>query len=274
MRAPGTELDDLPLSQGRLAVGRAPEGGLRAVDDAAPARVSFCADRRGTWLQVGEGVRGVHVNGRPVQRKALLRAGDTVFVDGVEIGLVRPSLGEALLGKDSIVGAAEAATGSIAASAAPTTHLQAETDPRIVLRGTSGPHHGRSLTLERPRTIGSADVDDIRVEALAARHAQVAMEGSQAVLRVLARDAEVLVNGAPCRSALLQPGDQVAFDAHHRFVLEAPTPVLGQPVNDDDLDPLIPREELPPPAQKPLRMPWLLLAALLLAAALSALLLL
>ena len=48
LRAPGTELDDLPLSQGRLAVGRAPEGGLRAVDDAAQARVSFCADRRGT----------------------------------------------------------------------------------------------------------------------------------------------------------------------------------------------------------------------------------
>ena len=258
LRAPGTELDDLPLSQGRLAVGRAPEGGLRAVEDAS-ARVSFCTDRRGTWLQVGEGVRGVHVNGRPVQRKALLRAGDTVYVDGVEIGLV---------------GGVSAAGGKgVAAAAAPTNQCFDEAAPRVVLRGVSGPHHGRSLTLERPRAIGSAADADVRVESLAERHVLVAMEGAQAVLRVLARDAEVRVNGVPCRTAQLQPGDQVAFDAHHRFVLEAPTPVSGVAV-EGELEPLIPREEPPPPAPKQWRMPWLLVAALLLAAALSALLLL
>ena len=252
LRAPGTRLDDLPLSQGRLAVGRAPDGGLCALDDPSAARVSFCADRRGTWLVVGEGVRGVHVNGRPVQRTALLRAGDTVYVDGVEISLA----------KHSLAGAAEAA---------PTTD---EPDPRVVLRGISGPHHGRSLTLERRRTIGSGADADVRVDSLAERHAQLAMEGHQAVLRVIARDAEVLVNGEPCRSAVLQPGDQVAFDGHHRFVLEAPTRVLGLQVDGEQLEALIPREEPPPPAPKQLRMPWLLLAALLLAAALSALLLL
>lgn len=258
LRAPGTGLDDLPLAQGRLAVGRAERGGIGVVEDAA-ARVCFCLDRRGTWLQVSEGVRGVHVNGRPVLRKALLRVGDTVYVDGVEITLVTP-------GDPSIVGAAQAATGPLAALAAP--------DPRILLRGTAGPHHGRSLTLERPRIIGSDAGADIRIGELAPRHVRLAMEGGQVVLRVLAPDADVLVNGAPRRSAVLQPGDQVAFDAHHRFVLEAPTPVLGARADTEADEVLIPREEPPPPAPKPLRMPWLLLAALLLAGLLSALLLL
>lgn len=253
LRAPGTELDDLPLAQGRLAVGRAERGGIGVVADAAAARVCFCLDRRGTWLQVGEGVRGVHVNGRPVLRKALLRAGDTVYVDGVEITLVG-------------AGGAEAPTSQVAANVPP--------DPRILLRGTSGPHHGRSLTLERPRIIGSDAGADIRIGDLAARHVRLAMEGGQVVLRVLAPAVDVLVNGAARRSAVLQPGDQLAFDAHHRFVLEAPTPVLGARADAEADEVIIPREEPPPPAPQPLRMPWLLLAALLLAGLLSALLLL
>src|SRR3546814_371936 len=44
-----------------------------------------------------------------------------------------------------------------------------------------------------------------------------------------------LANGEPMRDALLRPGDQVVFDAHHRFVVEAPmrgrTP--GEHVRDD-----------------------------------------
>jgi len=264
LRAPGTELDDLPLCQGRLAVGRALAGGICVVDDAAAARVCFCVDRRGTWLLVAEGVRGVHVNGRPVQRKALLRAGDTVYVDGVEIDLVGSV--------PPLVGAGQAAPSGVAACAAPT---MGRPDPRVLLRGTSGPHHGRSLTLERPRIIGSDAGADVRVGDLAPRHVRLAMEGDQAVLRVLAPEADVLVNGEPRRSAILQPGDQLALDAHHRFVLEAPTALLGvKPDGDDELEPLVPREEPSPPAAPKLRMPWLLLAALLLAAILSALLLL
>jgi pSer/pThr/pTyr-binding forkhead associated (FHA) protein len=254
LRAPGTDLDRLPLSQGRLAVGRAGDGGLCVLEDAGAARVSFCLDRRGTWLVVGDGVRGVHVNGRPVLRKALLRAGDTVYVDGVEIGLVKP-----------------VAAGTVDT---PAGDRGSAMDPRVVLRGTSGPHHGRSLTLDRARSIGSAADADIRIDGLAAHHLQLAMEGGQAVLRVRAPEGEVLVNGQPCRSAVLQPGDQVAFDAHHRFVLEAPTPVLGLALDGDALDDLPAPEPRAQPEPTGLRMPWLLLAALVLAAALSALLLL
>ena len=47
--------------------------------------VRICVDRRGLWLQVPTGMRGVHVNGRPILRMALLRAGDSIYVDGVEL---------------------------------------------------------------------------------------------------------------------------------------------------------------------------------------------
>ena len=76
LRAPGTPIDALTLEDGLHAIGRAPEGGLRRVEGAGgDARVWIRVDRCGTWLAVVDGVRGVHVNGRPVRRCALLRAG-------------------------------------------------------------------------------------------------------------------------------------------------------------------------------------------------------
>lgn len=256
----------MPLSQGRVAVGRAPDGGLQPVEDPASARASFCVDRRGTWLVVGEGVRGVHVNGRPVQHKAMLRAGDTVYLDGVEILLVgaSPPVGPPLVGP-SLVGATQVAT----------VPSQDTPDPRIILRATTGPHHGRSFTLDTPRIVGSDAAADIRIESLASRHARLELQGGQVSLEMLADGSGVLVNGTPCRSAQLQPGDQVAFDAHNRFVLEAPTPVLGMKVDGElpeDWPPAEPPRPAPPPER--MRVPWLLLAAALIAAALSALLLL
>ena len=43
------------------------------------------------------------------------------------------------------------------------------------------------------------------------------------MLRDLGSHEGSLVNGWPTRSGLLRPGDQVVFDAHHRFVVEAPS---------------------------------------------------
>lgn len=255
LRSPGTELHDRTLGQGLLAVGRAPAGGLCVVDEPARARASFCTDRRGTWLVVGDGVRGVHVNGRPVQRRAVLRAGDTVHVDGVEIALV---------------GATRAAPEPPPAGAA---HAASDADPRRVLRGISGPHHGRSLTFARPRLVGRDPAADIRIDTLEARHAQLALENGQPVVRALSA-AEVRVNGRPVSSAVLRPGDQVAFDAHHRFVLESPAPAPGVAVDGVVAESNPPPEVATPDAPHKLRVPWLLLTALLIAAALAALLLL
>ena len=89
---------DQPLRPGVQRIVRQANGSVRLGDAGHGALLlaQFCMDDRGLWLQVGNGIRGIHVNGRPVRRMALLRAGDAVYVDGVEMVLQ----GEVTLGWD------------------------------------------------------------------------------------------------------------------------------------------------------------------------------
>jgi pSer/pThr/pTyr-binding forkhead associated (FHA) protein len=259
LRFPGTDIDPLPLGGGVHGIGRAPGGALRAFGEAPGASARFCVDRRGVWLTVAEDARGVHVNGRPVRRMAMLRVGDTVFVDGVEIVL--------------------AATRHAPAPPPPGQFPDEDIDdPRVVLRGVGGRYHGRSFTLDRPRVIGSNAEADVRIDdpAFAERHARIGLQGGAIVLRDLGSEEGSVVNGELLRDALLLPGDQIVFDAHHRFVIEAPARAMRRdellPMPDDGVDERVAeaRQALGHSAR---RLPWLLLAALLIAAALSALLL-
>jgi pSer/pThr/pTyr-binding forkhead associated (FHA) protein len=144
----------------------------------------------------------------------------------------------------------------------------------VVVRGVGGRYHGRSFTLEAPRLIGRSDEADIRIEdpGFAERHARIEMIGNQVVLRDLGSGDGSIVNGDAVRDALLSPGDQIVFDVHHRFVIEAPassTSLLTRMVENDDGS-----ETNPAQRGRERRLPWLLLAAALLAAAIAALLLL
>jgi hypothetical protein len=228
-------------ANGVLGVGDAPGGVLMA---------QFCLDQRGLWLQVPAGARPVHVNGRPVQRMALLRAGDAVYVDGVEL-LVRAPL---------------RATGPVD----PGEHAG---DPRVVLRGVGGQHHGRSYTLGPTRLVGASREADIRIDdpAFPARHALLERHGDVVLLRNLGQEPSV-VNGIPVRDAVLGAGDQVVFDGQHRFVVEFPAvPSASASAESGPAEP-VPVAPAPPPAGAVRRLPWLLLAALLLGLAFSALL--
>lgn len=258
LRFPNRELAALVLSPGVHAIGRDSDGLPGLVDDAAHALAQFCVDRRGVWLQLRDGVRGVHVNGRPVRRMAMLRAGDAVYIDGVEL---------LLLGDEPPSAEALDASGH-------------QPDNRMVLRGIGGQHHGRGFTLDQPRRVGRAADCDIRIaeRTFADQHAVIAPYGDGAVLRALGSRTVTLVNGHEIRDALLRPGDQVVFDAQHRFVVESPKCGVASvpPAHDDDGsdDEFLPA----PPGARPVqassirRMPWLLLAALMLSAALSLLL--
>ena len=246
---------DHPLSPGVHRVLRQPNGVL-GIGDALPGVLlaQLCLDRRGLWLQVPAGARGLHVNGRPVQRMALLRAGDAVYVDGVELLVQSPVR-------------APPATG-----AAPT---DAAGDPPVVLRGVGGPHHGRSLTLARPCRVGSARDADIRIEnpAFPLRHALLERCGQEVLLRGLGPGPS-LVNGMAVTDALLGAGDQVVFDGQHRFLVESPA-MAAAPLLVDAAEAIPARGQEVAPARRgrtPMRLPWLLLAALLLGLLLAALL--
>lgn len=260
LRFPNRQQPDLVLRPGVHAIGRDADERPVIVEDPAQAIAHFCVDRRGLWLQVREGVRGLHVNGRPVRRMALLRPGDAVFIDGNEWQL---------LGDTPLPAPADAADAT----------AEAGGDPRVVLRGVGGAHHGRSITLDQPRLVGRLPECGIRIDdaAFADRHARLTPHREGVVLHDLGSHEGSIVNGWPVRHALLQAGDQVVFDSH-RFVVEAPK--RGMNADDDDTVPLPAKDADPVPAatghklpSSARRVPWLLLAALFLAASLSLLLL-
>jgi pSer/pThr/pTyr-binding forkhead associated (FHA) protein len=253
LRFPGPPSTEHPLGTGMHGIGRVDADGPLGLVDASQAAVRMCVDRRGVWLHVEDGAHGVHVNGRPVQRLAMLRIGDVVFVDGVEVAVVGPER---------------------PANAAPS--VPSEGDPRVVMRGVGGRYHGRSFTLERPRLVGRSADADIRLEDpdVAERHARLELHGELVQLRDLGSGEGSLVNGRWVRDALLRPGDQVVFDAHHRFVVEAPGHSAASNVAHGGFgNEAIETAAGPVLASSARRLPWLLLAALLIAAALSALLL-
>ena len=247
---------ELPLAIGMHRIGAIAGRGsaLALLGEDQHAPVNFCVDRRGVWMTVNDSNCSVHVNGRQVRRMAMLRAGDAVYVDGAELRLlaVQPPQAPSAELKDAA--------------------LDGVGNCRVVLRGVGGKHHGRSFTLERPRLVGRSPDADIRIEepTFAERHARVEMAGDQVLLRDLGSAEGSLVNGEPVRDAVLRPGDQVVFDAHHRFVLEAPLRPMPRVDEDDDGVELVAAEV---PATRMRKLPWLLLAALLIAGLLALLLL-
>ena len=260
LRFPDRSYADVLLGPGVHGIGRVPGGGIGPV--AQDALVQVCIDRRGAWMKTGAGAQGVHVNGRPVRRMAMLRIGDAIYVEGTELLLL--GVGSAA------VGALPAPTGGPVAPDSSTT--------RILLRGVGGQHHGRSFTLDRPRLVGRGQDCDISIDApaFAERHARIEVQDETVLLRDLGSGEGSVINGETVRNAVLHAGDQLVFDAHHRFVVEAP----GRPgPREQDAETAGMPEaaqfaEAPGQASRGRhRLPWLLLAALLIAAALSALLL-
>ncbi|MFP7721374.1 FHA domain-containing protein [Lysobacter sp. A3-1-A15] len=255
LRRPDRELADLVLPPGVHAVGRDVRGDMALVEAGQPMLAQLCIDRRGIWMQLAEGARGVHVNGRPVRRMAMLRPGDAIFLEGVEL---------VLLGDEP--------------EAAPDDDAPVDAESRLVLRGVGGPLHGRCHPLEQAVTIGRARDCEVRLDepGLADRHARLVPCEQGAVLRDLGSEQGSRVNGHAVRHGVLRAGDQLAIEGC-RFVLEAPRPApRNAALAAPGRDPPVLSAEGPAPAgmvESARRLPWLLLAALLLSGALSLLLL-
>lgn len=242
---------DLALGDGALTFGRGAADQLAPVDAQSPWLLQLSHDRRGIWLTVAEQLHGVHVNGRPIRQVAMLRAGDCIHVAGRKLLLLSD------------------------VDTRPTTEIAPLQDPvagvRAVLRGIGGRHHGRSIRLDRPCRVGSAADSELRIEGhgVLPLHAEVEQSNGQILLH--ARSDAVQVNGRPAPEAVLHGGDQIAFSPQHRFVLEAPPAPVPLPLprqTDSDLD----AAPMRPSHGWATRVPWLLVAAVLLATGLSALL--
>jgi len=161
---------------------------------------------RGIWLQLEPGINEMaHVNGRPVRHKALLHAGDMLYLKGTQLHL---------RGVCQRVIKPPRATGEIT------------TDLCTVLRGISGQHHGRSFTLDKPRVLGADPAADIVLfdAELSAQQLRFERHGPRVLLRGLDMQADnCQVNGVPIQHCWLQPGDQIVLANNQRFMLQAPT---------------------------------------------------
>ena len=215
---PNGEHPGVAFDHGEISIGsRAGQGISLPGRSLAPHHASMVSDRRGLWLRVPAGTPGVHLNARPIRRIALLHIGDLVCLEQVQIVL---SENNAELIDRRIPPAPPAAL-------AETQRVSAS---RVVIRAVSGSLCGQSFTLTEPKVVGRGSACDIRIDdpALDERHAQFELQADRVILRALGKGDFTTVNGIPVRDAVLSPGDQIVID-QHRFLLEAPgLPARGQ----------------------------------------------
>ena len=167
LRLPATDRDVLVLEPGVHAVTPATLGASAGTQTVA----NIYVDSRGTWLQLREGLRGAYVNGRAVRHMAMLRAGDALYLEGVEC---------VLLGRE-----AEPAVSSGVA------------DQRAVLRAVAGRHHGRCFALGNGCTLGRSARCDVVLddEGVDDCHVELRPSGAGWAVAVHGREGSVTANG-------------------------------------------------------------------------------
>lgn len=248
LRFPGHEHPDLPLQPGMNGLCRDPDldRALMLTPGGASSLIEFGSDARGLWLHVAEGVRGVHVNGRPVQSLAHLHVGDTIHCEGVEMQLADPEPRQ-----PQAAGAGE------------------PRPARLLLRGHGGSVHGVSVALDQPLRIGGEG--GLRVEGLGRSIGELTPMGENAVhLRLHASTDDCRLNGWPMVDGYLQPGDQLLLAPGCRYLVESPgfdpPPAPVERPRGEALGLPVMREG------RGFRTPWLLIAAIASALILAALL--
>lgn len=255
LRFPGHRHRDLALHRGVNGLCRDPDfdRGLVLARDGARSLLDFSFDARGVWLHVAESGHSVHVNGRPVQSLALLHAGDRIHWEGSEMQLVDASERADLPVCPALVEAA------------------ANHWPKPLLRGVCGPNHGRSFVIAPQLRVGEGDAD-IRIDGANGALAELGADADGSWINVLDGDAEVLLNGQPVRSARLRGGDQLVFGSDHRYLLEQSSAPLAPAHTNAASSDEIAAASTPVRGESRNNISWLLLAAMLIAAALAALL--
>ena len=219
---PNKEHADVVVAAGDTTVGSAQDNNIVvARPGIAPHHVSLALSERSIVLSVRDAQARVHVNARPVREKALLRLGDTVSLDTIQLRLM-PDRDESIRTK-------------VPATAAPTPppptagdELNAtrarQAPPKVVLRGVSGSYFGKIVPVRGRLVIGRGSDCDLVLDEpeMSRRHAVIENSGDGIYLRDLGSANGTFVNGVQVRDAVLHPDDQIAFD-QNRFLLEAPS---------------------------------------------------
>jgi pSer/pThr/pTyr-binding forkhead associated (FHA) protein len=208
------EHGDVLAQPGEITIGSAGDNQVvLQADGVQPHHASILVDNRGFTLVVRDADAWTHVNARPVREKAILRFGDVVSLQSVNI-VIKPD-------SDDIV------SGDTPRTAPGSQVAEAQTPPKVVLRGVSGPYFGKVVAVQGQLTIGKGSDCDLVLDEpeMTRKHARIEIGANEIVLRDLGSTNGTTVNGVRVRDATLYAGDQIAFD-RNRFLVEAPgTPV-------------------------------------------------
>lgn len=221
---PNGEHRDVVLGSGACGIGSGTDNQIVLKGPGIqPQHARIEVDGRGLTLNVLDPRARTHLNARPVREKGILRLGDVLSIDTVQI-MVKPDRDDAIR---TSVPAQE--------SGVEATETRARAIPaKVVLRGVSGSHFGRIVPVRTRLTIGRGTECDLVLDEpeMSRRHALVENTGDGVYLRDLGSSNGTFVNGVQVRDAVLHPGDQIAFD-RNRFLLEAPgLPLRGQDTTD------------------------------------------
>jgi pSer/pThr/pTyr-binding forkhead associated (FHA) protein len=208
---------DLLVNDGAVSLGNA-EGNsvVLPARDVAPWHARLTVDPRGIVLDVLDPAARTHVNARPVREKALLRCGDVLCLGKVVIALKAD--------QDALIETALPAE----SPPAPPVH-----PARVILRGVSGSHFGKTIPVNHRLVVGRGPDCDLAIDEtrIAPRHAAIEAVDSAIYLRDIASPDGVAVNGVRVRNAIVYAGDQLAFERSH-FIVEAP----GMPMRGGETD--------------------------------------
>jgi pSer/pThr/pTyr-binding forkhead associated (FHA) protein len=287
---PKGEHADVLVAPGETTIGAAADNVVVvAAAGVAAHHASIVADPRGFTLFIHDPAARTHVNARPVREKAILRLGDVVSVDSVNLVLKPDS--------DAAIEPAPAAGGGPDAAEAQNETRFRVSPSRAVLRGVSGPYFGKVVPVHGRIEIGRGAECGLVLDEpeMSRRHALIEVTPNEIYLRDLGSANGTFVNGVQVRDAVLYPGDQIAFD-RNRFLIEAPgmpvrRPEPRTPVSTPAVEPRAPHlitqtlravraDEIPAAAPPPAASgpeasgwnPWALLAAAVLIAGAFALL--
>ncbi|MCB1600955.1 MAG: FHA domain-containing protein [Lysobacterales bacterium] len=239
---PGGERQDFQASEGVLRVGSAADNDivLPAAKQVLPHHLELRVEpRRGITLSVSDAKASVHVNGRPVREKAILRLGDMIGAGDVRM-VMRPD---------------QDRTEKPPKAASDNETRQRHTPPRVVLRGVSGGYFGKVIPLRSKTVIGrGSDCDLVLNEPeMSRRHALIENTPEGLFLRDLSSANGTFVNGTSVRDTVLKPGDQLAFD-QNRFLIEAPGYLVqmpgDEPMNAGQITQVQRPLVIPPPAAR------------------------
>jgi pSer/pThr/pTyr-binding forkhead associated (FHA) protein len=219
---PNGEFPERGLDRDGLTLGSGTADAIPVSGDGVLAQHARLVYRNGGfWLELAPGAPPAYVNARPVRSRALLRAGDALCVEQLQM-VLRESA--------SIEGITRIP------ATTPTSVERAEASPRVVLRGVAGPNFGRSFVVVDALLIGRAASVGLRLDGseVAERHAQIECHGDRVALRAIS-GSQLDVNGTLGGDRFLAPGDQIAI-GQHRFVLEAPGLALASPAEADSAE--------------------------------------